>query len=156
MDWRFWIHIWLFLIKLLTRSSFGQIYLPNTLNPKPEEVVRWNFERMFIPHYLSGIRGQVSGVTCHVSPVTCHVSHGTCHMSNIKKKIYVLKKPSNLASSYLSNCYYEFACHLLKKTCISKKVLLDCAQIFKTILILPKTSTNFTKKDTRGFSLGFF
>ena len=35
-----------------------------TVNLKPEELVSWNFERTFIPHYGSC-------VTCHVSPVTC-------------------------------------------------------------------------------------
>ena len=39
-------------------------YLHNTLNPKTEELGDWNFERLFIPHY-------VSCVTCHVSTVTC-------------------------------------------------------------------------------------
>ena len=40
-------------------------YLPNTLNPKPEELGSWNLEKPFIPHYLSC-------VTCHLSPVTWH------------------------------------------------------------------------------------
>ena len=32
-------------------------YIQSTVNPKPEELESWNFEKMFIPHY--------------VSPVTC-------------------------------------------------------------------------------------
>ena len=39
-------------------------YIQSTVNPKQEELESWNFERMFIPHY-------VSCVMCHVSPVTC-------------------------------------------------------------------------------------
>ena len=41
-------------------------YILNTVNHKPEELGSWNFERMFIPHFLS----------C----VTCHVLHVTSHM----------------------------------------------------------------------------
>ena len=56
-------------------------YLPNTPNPKPEEIGSWNFERMFIWYYVSCVK-------CHVSCVTCHVSRVTCHMS--KKVTYFL------------------------------------------------------------------
>ena len=40
-------------------------------NPKPEELESWNFESMFIVHF-------VSYVMCHMSPVTCHLSSVTC------------------------------------------------------------------------------
>ena len=49
-------------------------YLPNTANPKPEELRSWSFERMFIQHHVSCVMGHVSRVMCHVSPVTYHVS----------------------------------------------------------------------------------
>ena len=50
--------------------------LQNIINHKPEELGRWNFERMFTPHYMSH-------VTCRISRVTCHVSHATCNMSHV-------------------------------------------------------------------------
>ena len=43
------------------------------------------FERMFIPHYVSGVRCHVSRVMCHVSPVMCHMSPVTCHFFCIRK-----------------------------------------------------------------------
>ena len=55
-------------------------HIQNTDNPKPEELESWNFERMFIPHYVSSVTCHVSLVTCHVSCVTCQVSHVTCHV----------------------------------------------------------------------------
>ena len=63
----------------------------NTLNPKPKELVSWNFKRMFI--LLN-----VSCVTCHMSLVTCHLSPVTCQKKmtifiwkkKIKKYIYIL------------------------------------------------------------------
>ena len=61
-------------------------YLPNTLNPKPEELENWNFERMFISHYVWYVMCDVSFVTCHMSPVTCHLSPGTCHLSPVTYK----------------------------------------------------------------------
>ena len=50
-------------------------YLQNIITPKPWELERWNFERMFNPTkcHLSGVRCHVSGVTYQVSCVRCHV-----------------------------------------------------------------------------------
>ena len=44
-------------------------YIPNIVNPRPEEPGRLNCERMFIPHYVSCVTCYVSRVTCHLSPV---------------------------------------------------------------------------------------
>ena len=51
-------------------------YLPNTINPNPEELGSWNFERMFFPHYASCL-------TCHVSCVMCHLSHVKCFLYSL-------------------------------------------------------------------------
>ena len=56
-------------------------YFPNTVNPKPEELGSWNFERMFIPPHIM----------CHVSCVTGHLSPVTFQMSYVKKNICFLK-----------------------------------------------------------------
>ena len=39
-------------------------YHLTTFNPKPEELGSWNFERMFIQHYVSCAMCHMSGVTC--------------------------------------------------------------------------------------------
>ena len=49
-------------------------YIQNTVNPKPKELGSQNFERMFIPHYVSCVMCHMSHVMCHLSPVTCHMS----------------------------------------------------------------------------------
>ena len=57
--------------------------LLNTVNPKPEELGGWNFERMIIPHHVSCVMYNMSHVTCHMSNVTCHMSRVMCHMSHV-------------------------------------------------------------------------
>ena len=49
-------------------------YFPNTLNPKPEELGSWNFERMFIPHCVSYVMCHIWPNTSHLSPVTFDLS----------------------------------------------------------------------------------
>ena len=53
----------LLLIDWLIESSFPP-NLQNTINSKPKRLGSWNFERMIIPHQVSGVRCQVSGVRC--------------------------------------------------------------------------------------------
>ena len=47
--------------------------LHNTKNPKPLQLITWNFDTMSTSYH-------VSCVPCHLSPVTCHLSHVTCHV----------------------------------------------------------------------------
>ena len=58
------------LIDLLVEPSFSLNIFQTLLIPNQKS---WNFERMFIPHY-------VSCVMCHMSHVTCHLLQVTYHM----------------------------------------------------------------------------
>ena len=51
----------------------------------------WNFERMFIPHYVLCVMCHMSCVMCHVSHVPCHVSPVTYQMSNIYVYIFLIE-----------------------------------------------------------------
>ena len=64
-------------------NSFIEWFLSQNIfytisNTKPEELESWNFERIFIPHYVSCVMLHMSCVTCHLSCVKCHVSPVTC------------------------------------------------------------------------------
>ena len=75
------------------RQPFPPKLLPSTFNPKWEELGSWNFERMFIPHYVSCVMTHVSCVTCHMSHVTCHMSPVICPLSHVN--FFPLKTKTN-------------------------------------------------------------
>ena len=75
-----WPHIpCLILILIQYANNGGKCdHCPNTDNPKLEELKSWNFESMFIVHYVSYAMCHMSHVMCHVSSFICHVSPVTC------------------------------------------------------------------------------
>ena len=70
----------------LVSNSFGHIFPPNLQDiiiPRLLELESLNFERIFIPYYVSHVTSHVAHVMRQMSHGTCHVAHVMCHMSGI-------------------------------------------------------------------------
>ena len=106
-------------------------YLPNTFNPKTEELGSWHFERRFTAPHLSCVMCQISFVTCHFSPIMHNVSCAMCHL----KYIYFFF--TSIEARWF-RVFYHMLCSLLN-------VLAHHLWVqFSNITLLPQfTSTQF-------------